>query len=317
MERWSGRVAVITGASAGIGAVVAEDLVKKGLKVVGLARRIERVEELATKLKSEKGKLYAKKCDVSKESEVKETFQWIKSNLGKGPSAHWKQILDLNVMGLSMCTSEALQIMKETGVDDGHIVHELATKLKSEKGKLYAKKCDVSKESEVKETFQWIKSNLGKGPSAHWKQILDLNVMGLSMCTSEALQIMKETGVDDGHIVHVNSVVGQCLPNLPFMIYMYAASKHAVTVLTEGLRRELVREKSKIRVTSVSPGMVETEFMAASGRPVDLEKVYKVNPCLQAKDVSDCILFVLAAPPHVQIHEMTIHEMTVYPVGAK
>ncbi|PSN44170.1 Farnesol dehydrogenase [Blattella germanica] len=138
MDRWVGRVAVVTGTSSGIGAAIAELLVKKGLKVVGLARRVER--ELSKSLKSEKGELHPLKCDVTKEGDIKEAFQWVKANLGgvdiminnaavaKGASLidgspdELRNMVDLNIMGLSLCTQEALKSMKERGVD-GHIVH--------------------------------------------------------------------------------------------------------------------------------------------------------------------------------------------------
>jgi len=44
MDQWRGKVAVVTGASAGIGRAIVEDLVKSGLTVVGTARRVELIE---------------------------------------------------------------------------------------------------------------------------------------------------------------------------------------------------------------------------------------------------------------------------------
>nr|CAD7401959.1 unnamed protein product [Timema poppensis] len=143
MERWSGRVALVTGASAGIGAAIVRKLVKNGLIVVGLARRAELIEELSVELKGAPGKLHAFKGDASKEEDILAAFDWIKKNLGRidvlvnnagvlyttsltdGETSHWKQIFDLNVLGLSICTREAFKLMKEKGVDDGqHYTHQ-------------------------------------------------------------------------------------------------------------------------------------------------------------------------------------------------
>ncbi|XP_069683510.1 farnesol dehydrogenase-like [Periplaneta americana] len=242
MDRWSGRVAVVTGASSGIGAAIAQELVKKGLKVVGLARRVERVQELEESLKSALGKLYPRKCDVTKEEEVKEAFKWVKDNLG----------------GTDILVNNAGVASVNT---------------------------------------------LADGPVEIWRKLFDLNVLALSICTKEALQSMKEKGVDDGHIIHINGIAGhKVLEGLAF----YSSSKHAVTALTEGLRRELVNEKSKIRVTSISPGFVRTEITRASGFTPEMLEAFKDAPFLESQDIADAVLYVLGTPPHVQIHELII-----------
>lgn len=44
MEKWVGRVALVTGASVGIGAAITRALVKHGMKVVGCARNVQQIE---------------------------------------------------------------------------------------------------------------------------------------------------------------------------------------------------------------------------------------------------------------------------------
>lgn len=81
--------------------------------------------------------------------------------------------------------------------------------------------------------------------------MLDTNVLGLCIATREALKSMKKNDINDGHVIHINSVAGHWVPFFDG-ISIYPASKHAVTALTETLRQELISKGSKIRVTVMS-----------------------------------------------------------------
>nr|CAD7412173.1 unnamed protein product [Timema cristinae] len=109
-------------------------------------------------------------------------------------------------------------------------------------------------------------------------------------------------------------VAGHFYSDFP-SIHFYSGSKHAVTVLTEGLRRELVALNSHIRVTSISPGVVDTEIFEVidpmNGKERK-EQLLQNNPFLNSKDISDAVLYTLGTPPHVQVHEIIIR-----PVGEK
>jgi NADP+-dependent farnesol dehydrogenase len=83
MDRWQGKIAVVTGASAGIGSAIVVDLVKTGMVVVGLARRPDRIEALRSSVPKEVRKnLHAMKCDVSKEPQIIATFAEIEKKFG-------------------------------------------------------------------------------------------------------------------------------------------------------------------------------------------------------------------------------------------
>merc|ERR1712121_307586 len=82
MDRWVGKVALVTGASVGIGAAICEMLVKHGVKVVGCAKRVHLIDELSQRL-SGPGSLTGIKCDLTKTEEIDAMFDKIKSMQGK------------------------------------------------------------------------------------------------------------------------------------------------------------------------------------------------------------------------------------------
>ncbi|XP_001604981.1 farnesol dehydrogenase [Nasonia vitripennis] len=138
MYRWAGKVAVITGASSGIGLATAKALVYHGLIVVGLARRKSKMESDMKDVKGD-GRFYPLECDISNEKQIDEAFAWVKKNLksvhilinnagiqraGKVTDLSFtelKQIVDINFIGLLYCSKIATTIMKEGG-EESHII---------------------------------------------------------------------------------------------------------------------------------------------------------------------------------------------------
>ncbi len=141
MDRWRGKVAVVSGASSGIGAYIVELLVRADLKVVGLARRIDVLQQMATRMaKHHPGSFYPVKCDLTKEEDILEAFKFTEDKVGPvsilinnagyliserivdGSTENFRKILDINVLAVAICIREATKLMRKHNVH-GHIVN--------------------------------------------------------------------------------------------------------------------------------------------------------------------------------------------------
>ena len=118
MERWNGKVAIVTGASAGIGAAIAKALVENGIKVIGCARNLQKMEELASTLTPKGvGSFKPVQCDVKKEEDILEVIDIARkeykglhiliNNAGLGHSVlllegtteQFRDMMEVNVIG--------------------------------------------------------------------------------------------------------------------------------------------------------------------------------------------------------------------------
>jgi NADP-dependent 3-hydroxy acid dehydrogenase YdfG len=139
------------------------------------------------------------------------------------------------------------------------------------------------------------------GSVEDWDAMMDINVKGLLYVSKEVMPVM--TAQKSGHIINIGSIAGkEVYPNGN----VYCASKFAVDALTRGMRIDLI--PFGIKVTSIHPGMVETEFSLVRFKG-DAEKaaaVYKGVKPLTAHDIADTILYVLSTPDHVVIADMVV-----------
>lgn len=134
-----------------------------------------------------------------------------------------------------------------------------------------------------------------------WEEMIDTNIKGLLYVSRAVIPIMVERR--SGHIVNIGSIAGH-------EVYpggnVYCATKHAVDAITKGMQIDLI--DTPIRVSTVDPGMVETEFSAVRfhGDQQRAAKVYQgLNP-LTGYDIAEAILFCVTRPPHVNIHQLRI-----------
>jgi len=156
---------------------------------------------------------------------------------------------------------------------------------------------------------------LHEGNFEDWDRMMDTNVKGLLNVSRAVLPLM--VAQNRGHVVNVGSIAG-------YQVYpggnVYNASKFAVRALSEGMNVDLLG--TEIRVSAVNPGAVRTEFsdVRFHGDREKADRVYEGYAPLSGDDVAECILFIINAPDHVNVQNLTVTptaQRNVYTVSRK
>lgn len=249
MDLWKGKVAMVTGASSGIGAVICKDLCRNDIIVVGLARRLDRLEALKQEIIEIKGdsQFLPIQCDLTLEDEIKTAFEYVNDKFG----------------GIDILVNNAGIVQKTLVLADNNM--------------------------------------------EALKKVINTNFTALVSCTKKAFKSMSDRDVP-GYIINISSVVGHYVPNYPGIMNVYPSSKQAVRALNTVIRHELnYLKKNKIRISTVSPGAVETEITANLGVKDLTPNSMKM---LLPEDVSEVVMYFLAADPRVQVEDVIM-----YPTG--
>ena len=204
-------------------------------------------------------------------------------------------------------------------------LEQLAEKISAAGGKALAIECDVSNEDQARAFVERAHGELGGlsilvnnagvmllGPvqgadTADWRQMLEVNLFGLLWCTHAALPLMGGNEVAD--IVNLSSTAGR---RADAGAAVYNMTKWGVNGFSEALRQEALH--SRIRVTTVEPGFVETELQGHNVNPLVRQGTKKMKEqieelagsVLKAEDVADAILYAVTRPPHVCLNEVLV-----------
>ncbi len=243
------KVAIVTGASSGIGYATSLALSKSGVRVAVGARRTDRLQKLEEQI--------VRNGDEQRGGEG-EIFLQRKLDVTSKPD----------------CDSFVDTVIKKWGRIDILINNAGLMPLS------YFKNCKVKE----------------------WEQMIDVNIKGVLYCTSAVIPYMLDK--KSGHIINLSSVAGR-------IVFaggsVYCATKHAITALSEGLRKELSPEYN-IRVTCIEPGAVSTELLETI-TDESMSKFIEASKNmerLQSEDVANAILYAVQTPTHVNVNEILL-----------
>jgi serine 3-dehydrogenase len=142
---------------------------------------------------------------------------------------------------------------------------------------------------------------LHAGEIQDWDEMIDTNVKGLLYVTRAVLPGMVRR--NSGHVINMGSIAGhEVYPNGN----VYCASKYAVTAISQGLKMDLLG--TNVRVSSVDPGLVETEFSEVRfrGDSQRAAQAYVNMRPLKGEDIAEIVIFCATRPLHVDIAQVTV-----------
>ncbi|XP_050575862.1 farnesol dehydrogenase-like isoform X2 [Bombus affinis] len=138
MNRWTGKVAVVTGSSGGIGLAISKALASHGIKIVGLGRRIVKLQDITAEIG--KDKFFPIECDVTKEEDILKVFKWIDEKFGRldilvnnagvvcvkpiidSKTEEYRKLIDTNLIAPAIFAREAVKSMKKRNAC-GHVIN--------------------------------------------------------------------------------------------------------------------------------------------------------------------------------------------------